>query len=80
MVNCQDLALSKANICHNNTNIKRKVKKMENLKPIAFRIDESLVKKFREVVKKSGYKQSFLISKAMKDIIKKIEREQNEEK
>ena len=50
---------------------------MKKLKPIAFRIDEDLVKEFREIVKKSGYKQSFLMGVAMKEIIKKLEKENN---
>ena len=51
---------------------------MNRLKPIAFRVDEKLVDEFREVVKKSGYKQSYLISEAMKSIIKRLKEESDE--
>jgi metal-responsive CopG/Arc/MetJ family transcriptional regulator len=51
---------------------------MNRLKPIAFRVDEKLVDEFREVVKKSGYKQSYLISEAMKRIIKRLKEESDE--
>ena len=51
---------------------------MNELKPIAFRINEKLVDEFREVVKKSGYKQSYLISESMKKIIKRLKEESDE--
>lgn len=47
-------------------------------KSIAFRVDEDLVKRFRDVVKKSGYSQTFLITDAMESIIMDLERKMNE--
>jgi len=44
----------------------------ELVKNIAFRIDTELVNEFRSVVKESGYSQTFLIQKAMKNIIKEL--------
>lgn len=50
-------------------------KKQQTKKPFAFKIDQNLAKKFREVVSKSGYKQNYLIEKCMKKIIEELERE-----
>jgi len=50
-------------------------KKQQPKKPIAFKIDPALAKKFREIVSKSGYKQNHLIEKCMKQIIDKLEKE-----
>jgi metal-responsive CopG/Arc/MetJ family transcriptional regulator len=48
---------------------------INELKPIAFRVDKNLIDEFRDIVKKSGYKQSYLISEAMKRIIKRLKEE-----
>jgi len=50
-------------------------KKQQIKKPMAFKIDPALAKKFREVVSQSGYKQNHLIEKCMKKIIEELERE-----
>ena len=49
--------------------------KEKKMKPIAFRIDESLIQEFRDVVKKSGYKQSHLVTEALKRIIEELKNE-----
>jgi len=44
-------------------------------KMVTYRLNSELVDEFRAVVKKSGYKQVYLIEKAMKEIIKELKSE-----
>ena len=44
-------------------------------KMVTYRLDKKLVDEFRKVVKESGYKQTFLIEKAIKEIIKELKNE-----
>jgi len=49
--------------------------KEKKVKSIAFRIDVGLVDEFREIVKKSGFSQTYLIQKAMRKIIEDLDNE-----
>jgi hypothetical protein len=44
-------------------------------KMVTYRLDKKLVDEFRAIVKNSGYKQTFLIEKAMKKIIEDLKNE-----
>lgn len=46
---------------------------------VSFHIEKDVALKFRNAVKNSGYTQTFLIKKAMLEIIKSLEKKEHEE-
>jgi len=48
---------------------------MKNIKQLAFKLDAEIVDKFKDLSHKTGYKQVYLIDKALREIIKTLEQE-----
>jgi len=61
-------------------NTKKEIYKMSTkLLTVTLRIDADIVINFREKAKESGYKQNFLVKKALLDIINDLDKKANED-